>query len=512
VASVAELSTIARCSESILQELNDIPSDYPSGGVELLDLGKTDGLQLPIKAVRIGSASSTGGDPQLVFYAGQHGREWVTTQTAMELFRYFADSYQENDNGVASLLKGKALVIVPVTNPDGYEASFLDDRRWRTNAVKCGDGNIGIDPNRNGGFAWGEPGSDDVCTSFESTYRGPSTESEAETAALEKVLANDGLPGSWVTRLSVNVHSYANTLMFPDGFSPKFAPGTTNTNCSSPDVGAFHKLVGTDVATQIFTAAKGDPPDGQVPDGEGGEKNVSGLAEYPTVRVSVKKNLDDPDVGLSGPSLQQDDVIDGVGYRLWLWRPDPANDAYTFPREIPLCAKKGTICEDMIIAGGATIDLCSGSRFNPDTGWGFKPDAPGGPQNECYWDFAAAGQGVGEWILESNKWGLSEMTEARLVYSVRKVGGVHAEVVVSENGFSNCSRQGFGACRIVRTYPRNEGRDSLQRLSSGYRTQVVDISDFDGLSNVQVRFRVTESPGSGDELDIYDPVIVGWKK
>lgn len=595
-------STSARCSQSLLSELNSIPANYPPE-VELLDLGTTGYLGLPIKAVRIGNSTSTESQPQLVFYAGQHAREWVTVEVAMELIRYFADSYRDKKNGVDTLLQGKALVIVPVANPDGYELSFSNNRDWRTNAYQCANGNTGVDPNRNFGFGWGEPGADHMCFDNQDTYRGPSAESEPESAALQKVLANNGLSGSWVTRLSMNVHAYANALMFPDGFSSGFSPCTTNTNCSPPDLGAFHKLVGTDVSPEIRDVYKNDPyatgPLARVltsasgdstaehhyghpstapnalafsvemtnhecgfhtehmahskldalvdryktlvtgmveelpslddrsffenfqmphlhrrsPDGMVDGSPVSGLAEYPTVRVSVNRDLSNPEVGLPGPSLQQDDVIAGVGHRMWRWRPDPQGSPYVFPGEIPLCAEDGTVCEDIELGGGGQVDLCDSGRFNVGSGWSFAGNQAGGPQAECFWKFNAVGGGTGSWELTSDKWDLSRFKDTRLVYSMRKSSSVRAEVVVSDNGFSNCSTSGFGSCRIVRTYPRSEARNSLSRLNKGlYRTQIVDLSDFDGSTKVKVRFRTKESPNSSDEFHLYDPLVIGWEK
>jgi hypothetical protein len=184
-----------------------------------------------------------------------------------------------------------------------------------------------------------------------------------------------------------------------------------------------------------------------------------------------------------------------------------------FPGEIPLCAEDGTVCEDIELGGGGQVDLCDSGRFNVGSGWSFAGNQAGGPQAECFWKFNAVGGGTGSWELTSDKWDLSRFKDTRLVYSMRKSSSVRAEVVVSDNGFSNCSTSGFGSCRIVRTYPRSEARNSLSRLNKGlYRTQIVDLSDFDGSTKVKVRFRTKESPNSSDEFHLYDPLVIGWEK
>jgi hypothetical protein len=248
--------SIPRCNRSIRQELDAAPAEFPPIAgvpyVQTIDFG-TSHLGETIKAVRIGKLSPTTGPvPQYVMYAAQHSGEWIGPEMAMRTFRYFATRFRDNTEGVRDLLRDVAIVIVPVSNPDGYDYTQTTpaDRTWRKNRQPCSATGTGTDINRNHEATFYQPGNGTSCTG--GTYRGSAPRSAPESEPLLNLFANVGLPGSFVTRFALNVHAYGNVMLFPEGISAgagmgTFSPCTTNSNCTAPDLGAFHDLMGTEL-------------------------------------------------------------------------------------------------------------------------------------------------------------------------------------------------------------------------------------------------------------------------
>jgi|GEM_PF-6717266 len=254
-------TTIPRCSTSILNEIENAPSTYPPVGgttyIEVVNTGTTYQGR-PIKGVRVGKLWKSGEPPvpQLIIISGQHSNEWGAVEMTMRLFRYYAGGYRDNVGDIRSVLSDRAIVFLPVSNPDGYQYTFTSDRDWRKNRVPC-TGGYGVDVNRNFPFSWGEPGSSPDCPNI--SYRGPSAGSEAETSAIRNLIANANLTGQYRTGLVVNAHTYGNFLLFADGMSSGYSPCTTKSNCSPGDLGAFYKLVGTERTIKMKDEEVGRP-------------------------------------------------------------------------------------------------------------------------------------------------------------------------------------------------------------------------------------------------------------
>lgn len=579
-------SAYSVCNRSIFAELGAATTDYPplGGGigayVETVDYGTSyEGRTL--RGVRVGRIWRPGDArvPQFVVYGAQHAREWIGPEMLMRLYRYFASSYRDDTHGVRALLANAAILFVPVANPDGYGFTHSGANRiWRKNRQPCA-GSIGTDPNRNFEYGWGLPGAGTTCDS--DTYRGDAPGSASETLPFERLLAHQDLPGQYVTRFSLNMHSYGNLMLFPEGLSTGFSPCGTEGNCTAPDLAAFLELVGTELTTPMadeetgrsylhgqtyrnLYAVSGDTPTSaeygmasipkyqgalsalieithtecgfrgegipvaqqnqlfehlrqlherialQLPALDSGSfyapfalphlhrRQVGGVGnEFPTIRLSARKEY--PSVALIAPGTsERDDVQDGVGYAMWRFRSD---NPYVFPVKIPVCAK-GANCRTLGLPdpGTGNIDLCSPGLFpSADPGWSFVPDAAGGPREECYWRNAGAVAGS----LTSSHWSLASMVRANLVYSHR--GQSRMRVLISNNGFVGCSYATGTGCRIVREHPYGDSNYDLR--NGDYRTDIIDVSDFDHQGDVQLRFEV--APGS-EPFDVFDPIIIGW--
>ena len=97
--------------------------------------------------------------PAVLYVATHHAREWISTEVARRLLRWYIDRWRANDKAVKELLKNVELWFVLVHNPDGYEYTFDAERLWRKN-LRDNDGNgtintnDGVDPNRNYDEHW----------------------------------------------------------------------------------------------------------------------------------------------------------------------------------------------------------------------------------------------------------------------------------------------------------------------------------------------------------------------
>lgn len=169
-------------------------------------------------------------DKPAVFLNGcQHAREWISPAVCM----FIADELIRNeasDSEIASLLERVEIYIVPVSNPDGYEYTWTNDRLWRKNRR----GNYGVDLNRNWSVGWGGEGSSGNQGS--EVYRGTAPFSEPESAALSSYIES---LGNVVT--GIDIHSYSQLILEPWGYKQS-AP---------PDAPEF-SLIGDTMADEIF--------------------------------------------------------------------------------------------------------------------------------------------------------------------------------------------------------------------------------------------------------------------
>lgn len=184
----------------------------------------------PLLAVKIGAAADAPNRPNVLFMGTHHAREWVSTEVAMRLIRWLADS------APPSLLATRDVWVIPVENPDGYQYTFTNDRFWRKNRRNNGDGTFGVDPNRNYPEFWGydEAGSSGVHGA--EIYRGPGPASEPETQAIMAFHA------AHPPVVSVSYHTYSGLVLYPYGFRQ---------GALAPDLPIYRALGGTDILPAV---------------------------------------------------------------------------------------------------------------------------------------------------------------------------------------------------------------------------------------------------------------------
>jgi hypothetical protein len=216
------------------------------------------------------------GRPVLLMFGAHHAREWPSAELPMEFAHDLVNS-DGVDARVTSLLDRGRVIIVPVSNPDGYDASrrsgdIVDLREvdgGGTVAILATPGNaykrkncryvdgqnqpagtclapaspggfgLGVDLNRNYGGLWGGPGTDSNPAS--PVYRGPAPFSEPETQAIRTLIST-----RQVTTLITN-HTFSNLILRPVGVNPAqtapdgdpvgFAPDECFTGADGKDKG-----------------------------------------------------------------------------------------------------------------------------------------------------------------------------------------------------------------------------------------------------------------------------------
>lgn len=183
----------------------------------------------PILAVKIGPAADSPSRPNVLFMGTHHAREWVSTEMAMSLIRWLADS-------APALITTRDIWVIPVENPDGYQYTFTTDRYWRKNRRLNADGSYGVDLNRNYPEFWGFDDAGSSGSPITETYRGTAPASEPETRAIVAFHA------AHPPVVSVSYHTYSGLVIYPYGFLA---------GVLAPDRPLFQALAGTDFAPAV---------------------------------------------------------------------------------------------------------------------------------------------------------------------------------------------------------------------------------------------------------------------
>jgi murein tripeptide amidase MpaA len=170
----------------------------------------------PIRGISITGPDQPGNPrssrPAVFYNSCQHAREWATPMTTMWIADYLLENYATNAS-LRDIVDHCEIVVVPVSNPDGYEYTWTQgNRMWRKNRRDNGNGTFGVDNNRNWGFQWGIGGSSGA--TGDETYRGTAPFSEPETQALRDVFFNNPR-----VKAHIDIHSYSQLILTPWGYT-----------------------------------------------------------------------------------------------------------------------------------------------------------------------------------------------------------------------------------------------------------------------------------------------------
>lgn len=150
--------------------------------------------------------------PAIIFTGTHHAREHLSTEMPLMLARYLVEQYNAGNQDIVRLVNTREINIIPMVNPDGVEWDIASGnyRMWRKNRRDNGDGNFGVDLNRNYGFGWGTGGSSSRTSS--DVYMGPSPFSEPETQAIKAfVEAKDNVT------IFLSFHTFSELILYPWG-------------------------------------------------------------------------------------------------------------------------------------------------------------------------------------------------------------------------------------------------------------------------------------------------------
>lgn len=192
--------------ETIYAWLDSLAAKYPNT-LTILEAGKSyEGR--PIKGLKL---SHKPNNTAVFVEAGIHAREWISPATATFLLNQLLTS---NDTRIQDLAQNWDWFFFPVFNPDGYKATFVDDRMWRKTRQPFGVC-LGTDLNRNWDSHWNFTGaSPDPCRY---DFAGSKVFSEPESAQLSKFIAD--LAAKNFIQAYISLHSFSQLLMFPYGHS-----------------------------------------------------------------------------------------------------------------------------------------------------------------------------------------------------------------------------------------------------------------------------------------------------
>ncbi|UCE59159.1 MAG: hypothetical protein JSU63_17160 [Phycisphaerales bacterium] len=195
---------------SIIWYMSELVSRYPDLA-SMVNVGQTL-LGRPIWGLRI-NGDAISDEPAVVYFGGQHAREWITTTVPTYLATHLLQAYSWQQT-TKDLVDNVEFFLIPVFNVDGYERTWDFDRLWRKNLRQNSDGTLGVDLNRNWGTGWGL----DIGSSSDPSseiYRGTAKFSEPETQALRDFFIDH--PN---VRAQLDIHSYSQLILWPWGYKP----------------------------------------------------------------------------------------------------------------------------------------------------------------------------------------------------------------------------------------------------------------------------------------------------
>jgi Zinc carboxypeptidase len=211
----------------------------------------------PVEGIEIATnPSARDGRPVFLQMGLHHAREWPSGEHAMEWAYELILGYRRGDKKAKQLVQRTRTIVVPVVNPDGFNASreagqlymngdgadtdadgngdisnaeFIlagathpNEYRRKNCAFPVGEGGscmqpttgfagLGTDPNRNYGAFWGGPGSSTDPTV--QTYHGSGPFSEPETQNVRELVSS-----RQVVTLITN-HTFSNLVLRPPGLA-----------------------------------------------------------------------------------------------------------------------------------------------------------------------------------------------------------------------------------------------------------------------------------------------------
>ena len=245
-----------RTLEDYNNEMKTLADQNP-GLVKLVSLPNKTYEGRTVMALEITTnVNQANGKPVFLNMGVHHAREWPSGEHAMEWAYQLIKGFKAGDERTVKIVQGTRNIVLPLVNPDGFNASRtagalgqpndpdggrnedmpggdtaflvagggtggeyrrkncrLPDNSERGNcATSLGLAERGVDPNRNYGGFWGGPGAD-PSNQLTQTYRGPAPFSEPETKNVKALVGSNQ-----VTTLITN-HTTAGLVLRAPGLA-----------------------------------------------------------------------------------------------------------------------------------------------------------------------------------------------------------------------------------------------------------------------------------------------------
>lgn len=129
-----------------------------------------------------------------VFYSGCiHANELAGTNVVLALMDTILTGYAAGDPEMLTLLNDVQFWMVPILNPDGVAYVFDNQTlAWRKNRSDSGNGNYGVDLNRNFSYMWDINDTGSSPNPASDNYRGATPFSELESQAVREFFEGPG--------------------------------------------------------------------------------------------------------------------------------------------------------------------------------------------------------------------------------------------------------------------------------------------------------------------------------
>ncbi len=163
-------------------------------------------------------------EPEVLFDGGMHGREHMSTEMAVALFRNLVNGHG-TDRHITELVDETEITILFSLNPDGSEYDHASGTilSWRKNRQPTsGSSEIGTDINRNFGYHWGTNPLNASPSVW--TYRGPSPWSTPEASAFKRYVDGRVIGGEQQIRVHVTFHQHGRIVLYPYGYTEEPIP------------------------------------------------------------------------------------------------------------------------------------------------------------------------------------------------------------------------------------------------------------------------------------------------
>jgi len=200
----------------------------------------------PVYMLRISNNPNvTQNKPKVLYTALTHAREPASMQQLIFYMCYLLENYGSHPD-VTNIVNNFELYFVPCVNPDGYIYNETTDPMgggmWRKNRSNNGNGNYGVDLNRNFGYMWGYDNQGSSIDPSIDTYRGTAAFSEPESRLIKSLCEKHTF------KICLNAHTYSNFLLYPWSY---------HQNLQNPDSLTYKKTSEILTAENKYTTGTG---------------------------------------------------------------------------------------------------------------------------------------------------------------------------------------------------------------------------------------------------------------